>query len=170
MNTHRWRRAIAPLLLILFVIIGGCAATQPSRFDQAQQDSTGSKATPAVAKDATQGASFNKFFPPSGNGFTRTYTQEKKGFAEAKLEKGGKTMAMMSINDTISTPDAAAKFNQSTKKIAGYPSVLQGSTATALLVKDRYQVKVMSRDTTFTETDRETWLGKFNLTGLSQVK
>jgi hypothetical protein len=170
MNTHRWRRAIAPLLLILFVIIGGCTANQPSRFDQAQQESTGSKATPAVAKDATQGASFNKFFPQPGNGFTRVYTQEKKGFSEAKLNKGDKTVAMLSISDTISTPDAAAKFKQSTKKISGYPSVTQGSTATAVLVADRYQVKAMSRDTSFTEVDRETWLEKFDLAGLAKVK
>lgn len=171
MNTHRWRRAIAPLLLILFVIIGGCtAANQPSRFDQAQQESTGSKATPAVAKDATQGDSFNKFFPPSGNGFTRVYTQEKKGFALAKLNKGDKTLAELSISDTISTPDAAAKFKQSTKKISGYPSVTQGATATALLVADRYQVKAISKDTSFSEGDRETWLGKFDLAGLAKVK
>jgi hypothetical protein len=170
MNTQRWRRAIAPLLLILFVIIGGCAANPPSRFDQAQQESTGSKATPAVAKDATQGASFNKFFPQPGNGLTRVYSQEKKGFAEAKLNKGDQTVALLSINDTSSNPEAAAKFQQSTKKIAGYPSVLQGSTTTALLVGDRYQVKVMSKDTSFTESDREAWLGKFDLAGLSKVK
>lgn len=170
MNTQRWRRAIAPLLLILFVIIGGCAANPPSRFDQAQQESTGSKATPAVAKDATQGASFNKFFPQPGNGFTRVYTQEKKGFAEAKLNKGDKTVALLSINDTSSNPEAAAKFKQSTKKISGYPSVTQGSTATAVLVADRYQVKAMSKDASFTESDRETWLGKFDLAGLAKVK
>lgn len=170
MNTQRWRRAIAPLLLILFVIIGGCAANPPSRFDQAQQESTGSKATPAVAKDATQGASLNKFFPQPGNGFSRVYTQEKKGFSEAKLNKGDKTVAMLSISDTISTPDAAAKFKQSTKKISGYPSVTQGATATAVLVADRYQVKAMSKDASFTESDREAWLGKFDLAGLAKVK
>jgi len=170
MNTNRWRRAIAPLLLILFVIIGGCAANPPSRFEQAQQESTKSKATPAVAKEATQGASFNKFFPKTGNGFTSTYTQEKKGFAEAKLNKGDKTVAMLSISDTISNPEAADKFKQSTKKINGYPSVLQGSTKTALLVASRYQVSVLSRDPSFVETDREAWLGKFDLQGLSQVK
>ncbi len=171
MNTQRWRRAIAPLLLILFVIIGGCAANPPSRFDQAQQESTGSKATPAVAKDATQGASFNKFFPPSGNGFTRVYTQEKKGFAEAKLNKGDKTVAMLAISDTTSTPEAATKFTQSTKNISGYPAVTQGTKATAVLVKNRYQVKVISEDaTTFTESDREAWIGKFDLAGLAQVK
>lgn len=170
MNIQRWRRAIAPLLLILFVIIGGCAANPPSRFDQAQQESTGSKATPAVAKDATQGASFNKFFPQPGNGLTRVYTQEKKGFSEAKLNKGDKTVALLSINDTSSNPEAAAKFKQSTKKISGYPSVAQGSTATAVLVADRYQVKAMSKDPSFTESDREAWLGKFDLAGLSKVK
>jgi hypothetical protein len=171
MNTQRWRRAIAPLLLVLFVIIGGCATTQTSRFDQAQQESTQSKATPAVSKAATDGSKFNKFFPTSGNGFNRVYTQEKDGFANAKLEKDGKTLALMSINDTISNPAAATKFQQSTKSIGGYPAVNQGNTATAVLVVDRYQVKVTSKlPAEFTVADRETWLGKFDLAGLARVK
>jgi len=41
----------------------------------------------AVAKEATQGSNFNRFFPAASDGFERVYTQEKKGFAEAK-EKG----------------------------------------------------------------------------------
>lgn len=170
MNTQRWRQAIAPLLLVLFLIVGGCAATQTSRFDQAQQESTQSKATPAVSKEATDGSKFNKFFPSSGNGFTRVYTQEKDGFANAKLEKDGKTLALMSINDTISNSAATVKFQQSTKNIGGYPAVNQGNTATAVLVANRYQAKITSRDPNFTVADRETWLGKFDLAGLARVK
>ncbi len=170
MSMHRWRRWLTPLLLIVVLLVGGCASAPPSRFDQAQQESTQPKATPAVAKDATQGSSFNKFFPESANGLNRVYTQEKKGFAEAKLNQGTTTVATLSISDTISTPDAAAKFKQSTKTIAGYPAVAQGDTATALLVGDRYQVKVASRAPSFTEKDREAWLQKFDLKGLSQLK
>ena len=76
----------------------------------------------------------------------------------------------MAISDTLNTPTAAAKFQQSTTSIGGFPSVQQGSTATAVLVADRYQVKVLSRDSSFTASDRKTWLEKFDLKGLSRLK
>ena len=157
------------LSLLLFTGITACSPQPPSRFDQAQQEST-KKGVKAVAKNSEQGSSFNQFFPESGDGYERVYTQEKKGFAEAKLKKDGKDMAMMAISDTINTPSAAAKFEKSTTKIAGYPSVQQGATATALLVGDRFQVKVLSRSPEFTVGDRETWLAKFDLKGLARLK
>jgi len=157
------------LSLLLFTGITACSPQPPSSFDQAQQEST-KKGVKAVAKKSEQGSSFNQFFPNSGGGYERVYTQEKKGFAEAKLKKDGKDMAMMAISDTINTPTAAAKFEKSTTKIAGYPSVQQGSTATAVLVGDRFQVKVLSRSPEFTVSDRETWLAKFDLKGLAKLK
>jgi len=157
------------LSLLLFVGITACSPQPPSRFDQAQQEST-QKGAKAVAKKSEQGSSFNKFFPKSGDGYDRVYTQEKKGFAEAKLKKEGKDLAVMAISDTLNTPTAAAKFQQSTTSIGGFPSVQQGSTATAVLVADRYQVKVLSRDPSFTASDRKTWLEKFDLKGLSRLK
>ncbi|MGE5656886.1 MAG: hypothetical protein ACM37W_09745 [Actinomycetota bacterium] len=176
------RRAIAPFLLTLLLLVTACEGPkEPSRWDRAQQEST-QKPKPKqttiqtatgeqkLPSKAVGGGSFNKFFPAPGNGFQRVYTQEKSGFAEAKLKKGGKDVAMLSINDLASNPSAAQKFKDSTKKIAGYPAVQQGSTATALLVANRYQVKVQSRDATFTASDREAWLQKFNLSGLAQVK
>jgi hypothetical protein len=157
------------LSLLLFVGITACSPQPPSRFDQAQQEST-QKGAKAVAKKSEQGSSFNQFFPKSGAGYDRVYTQEKKGFAEAKLKKDGKDMAMMAISDTINTPSAATKFEQSTKKIAGFPAVQQGATATAVLVGNRFQVKVLSRSPEFTASDRETWLAKFDLQGLARLK
>jgi hypothetical protein len=123
-----------------------------------------------VAKDSTQGSDFNRFFPPAGQGFERVYTQEKKGFAEAKLKKDGKDLAVMAISDVVNTPGTADKFKAASAQIKGFPAVQQGSTATAVLVADRYQVKVLSRDPSFSAADRETWLGKFNLKGLAQLK
>jgi len=76
---------------------------------------------------------------------------------------------MLAISDTKSTPTAAAKFKTSTKKIAGYPAVEVGKTQTAILVDNRYQVKILSRDPSFTASDREQWLQKFNLKGLAQL-
>jgi hypothetical protein len=166
----RLRKILAPLLLSLLLLVASCAQQPPSRFEQAQQESSQQKSGQAVVKDATQGANFNKFFPEGGSGYDRVYTQEKKGFAEAKLKKAGKDVAMLAISDTKSTPDAAAKFQQSTKKIAGYPALEIGKTQTAVLVNNRYQVKVLSRDPSFTASDREAWLQKFDLSGIAQLK
>lgn len=169
---NRGRRVLAALMLCtLLLFTSACAKTQtPGRFDSAQQESSQQRSGQAVAKTATQGSEFNKFFPPASSGFQRVYTQEKKGFAEAKLKKDGKDVAMLSISDTKSTPIAAAKFKNSTSKINGYPAVEVGNTQTAVLVGDRYQVKVLSRDPSFTASDREAWLKKFNLNGIAQLQ
>ena len=170
MIMNRLRKILAPLLLCLLLFVTSCAAEPPSRFDQAQQESSQQKSGQAVAKDATQGSSFNKFFPKAGNGYDFAYAQEKKGFAEGKLKKDGKDVALLSISDTSSTPAAVAKFQQSTKKIGGYPAVEVGNTQTAVLVNNRYQVKALSRDPSFTASDREAWLQKFNLNGLARLQ
>ena len=166
------RRIVAALLVSVMLLVTACATAAPTRFDQAQQESTQRKTGLAVAKDATQGSNFNRFFPATQAGFERVYTQEKKGFAEAKLKKGGKDVAVLSISDTqgtISGANPSAKFQNSTLKIGGYPAVTQGKNSTALLVGDRYQVKISSRDATFTESDRQAWLKKFNLRGIEKL-
>ena len=166
------RRIVAALLVSVMLLMTACATAAPTRFDQAQQESTQKKTGLAVAKDATQGSNFNRFFPATQAGFERVYTQEKKGFAEAKLKKGGKDVAVLSISDTqgtIGVANPSAKFQNSSLKIGGYPAVTQGKNSTALLVGDRYQVKISSRDATFTESDRQAWLKKFNLRGIEKL-
>jgi hypothetical protein len=161
------RKILAPLLVSLLLLVTSCAKETPSRFDQAQQQSSQQKSGQAVVKDATQGSEFNKFFPAGGNGYERVYTQEKKGTAQAKLKKDGKEVATLTIFDTKSNPTAAAKYQQSTKKVAGYPAVTVGNSQTSLLVNNRYQVTVRSTEPSF---DREAWLQKFNLNGLAKLK
>ena len=95
--------------------------------------------------------------------------EEKDGFAEAKLKQDGNTVAMMSVSDTASNPSATTKYQNSQRSIAGYPLAEVGSTATSLLVADRLQVKVLSRDDSFTASDREAWLEKFDLAGLAKL-
>ncbi|MBW4614220.1 MAG: hypothetical protein KME21_13300 [Desmonostoc vinosum HA7617-LM4] len=168
MILSRGRRILAALLLSLLLLTTACTAQAPGRFDQVQKESTQQKRGQAVAKNATQGSEFNKLFPPEEAGYQRVYTQEKKGFAEAKLKKDSKDVAMLSISDTTSTPAAAAKFSQSTKKIGGYPAVEVGNTQTAILV-GKYQVKVLSRDPAFSASDRAAWIEKFNLAGLAKL-
>jgi hypothetical protein len=158
------------ILLLSGLVLTSCAPQPPSPYEQAQQQSTEKNAPPAVAKIAEQGSEFNAFFPDSAQGLERVFVQEKKGFAEAKLKKDGKEIAMLSISDTISTPTAADKYQSSTQKIRGYPAMEIGSTQTGVLVAQRYQVKVISRDPSFTATDRQTWMQKFDLEGLARLK
>lgn len=169
MISARWRRVFIPVLLSLMLLVSACSGAQaPSQFDKTQQETSQKGAPPAVADNAQQGSKFNRFFPRSVPGYEVVPAQEKQGFAEYKVNKGGKNVAMLAISDTTGTP-AANKFQQSTQKIGGYPAVEQGQTATAVLV-DRYQVKVLSRDPSFTKADRATWLTKFNLNGLASLK
>jgi Tfp pilus assembly protein PilV len=165
----RGRRVLAVVLLSVVLLTTACTAQAPSRFDQVQQESSKQKTGQAVAKNATQGSKLNKFFPGEDDDYQRVFTQEKKGFAEAKLKKDGKDLAMLSISDTTSTPGAAAKFSNSSKQIGGYPAVLVGNTQTAVLV-GKYQVKVLSRSPSFTASDRADWLEKFNLDELAKLK
>ncbi|MEH2284074.1 MAG: hypothetical protein V7K90_22580 [Nostoc sp.] len=169
MILHRGHRVVAALLLSVVLLTTACSPKTPGRFDQVQKESTQQKKGQSVAKTATQGSEFNKLFPDAGDGYQRVYTQEKKGFAEAKLKKGGKDIALLSISDTSSTPSAAAKFSKSTKKIGGYPAIEVGKTQTAILV-GKYQVKALSRDSSFTASDRADWLAKFNLNRLASLK
>ncbi|ARV60670.1 hypothetical protein BZZ01_20465 [Nostocales cyanobacterium HT-58-2] len=172
MFPHRARRIFAALLLCLLLFTTACAPKTPGRFDQVQQESSRQRSGQSVAREGTQGAEFNKFFPSPQAGYQRVYTQEKKGFSEAKLKKDGKDLAVLSISDTQAvkgSANPAAKFVNSPKTIAGYPAVSQGTTGTAILVGNRYQVKVQSRDPSFTEADRQAWLEKFNLDGLTRL-
>jgi hypothetical protein len=165
-----WRKVLIPIALSLVLFIPGCFQKEPSKFAQVQKDTTARGAEKAVAKDATQGSEFNKFFPGDADGFDRVFSQEKKGFAEAKLNKGGKNVAVLSISDTTSLPAAANKYQKSTEKLSGFPMLVETPLkSTGVLVK-KFQVKVASRDASFTADNRMTWLKKFNLDGLSKLK
>jgi hypothetical protein len=169
MSFTRWLRRLAPLMVCLVLLVTACSSA-PSKYDQVQEDTTGFRAPAAVDKKAEKGGTFNQFFPDDQGGYDVIPYQEKKGFAEYKLEQNGTTMAMLTINDTASLPSAAEKFSSATETVEGFPSVDQGSTATALLVNGRYQVKVLSRDPSFTQSDRVAWLQKFDLQGLAQLQ
>jgi hypothetical protein len=167
MKLANWRTSLVAVLLVCTLWISGCQPKTPSQFSQVQQETSKSGAV-AVAKVATQGSEFNKFFPKPAAGFERVYTQEKKGFAEAKLKKDGKELAMLSVSDTRSIPGSAAKYANATEKIATFPAVSVGSTMTSVLVGN-YQVKVQSKDPLFSKDDRSSWIAKFDLNGIAKL-
>lgn len=163
------RKLVASLLIVGLLLATACMSAPPSRFESAQQESTQRGAT-AVSEEAVKGGSLNQFFPRSEDGYQVVYTQEKKGFSEAKLKQSGQDLAVLSISDTENNPTAKQKFIDSSTQIKGYPSTSQGSTGTAVLVGDRFQVKVLSRDPGFGEADRIVWLEKFDLDRLAQLQ
>lgn len=162
------RRSMALLLIVMFIFFTGCTQKTETRWDTAQQDSA--QNAPATSGNALDGSSFNAFFPEPTDGFDLVFTQEKKGFAEAKLKKDGKDMALLSIFDTVSNPEAAAKFADTTEVLAGFPVMDNGSQGTVILVAERFQVQVRSQDDAFSPFDREDWLQQFDLDGLSALK
>ena len=166
----RWRNAVAALLLSTLLFATACSSADTSPYAQVQQETTQKGAPAAVAKNAEQGSSFNKFFPSSGQGYQVVFVQEKKGFAEAKLKQDGKDVGMLSISDTTSLPTAAQKYQASSEKLSGYPMLEIGNTQTGVLVSGRYQVKALTRDPSFTKENRRAWLQKFDLVGLSKLE
>src|SRR5512136_2445164 len=103
----RWRKILAPVLLSVLLLVTACGGgtKEPSRFKGAIDSKS-----PAVVRESEKGGSFNKYFPAAGGGYERVYTQEKKGAAIAKLKKGGKDVAELSITDTVNEPTARDKF------------------------------------------------------------
>ncbi|MDJ1169347.1 hypothetical protein PMG71_07915 [Roseofilum sp. BLCC_M154] len=154
------------LALASVLVLSGCAGSTGSSSSSSSQRN----AAPAVSQEALPGSSFNRFFPKSGDGYEVVAAQEKNGFSEYKLKRGGSDMAVLSISDTISLPAARKKYENSSRRIGGFPAASQGSNITGVLVADRFQVKAQSRDQSFTEGDRQTWLQKFDLQGLSRLK
>ncbi len=165
--SHRLPKILAPILISLLLLTSACGGPKQTGGFQPTQPIT---TTPPSKAEQVSGGSLNKYFPSSSGDYQLKYAQEKKGFAQASLKKDGKEVAVMSINDISASPTAANKFQNSSKKIGGYPAVEQGKTTTAVLVDNRFQVKAQSKDPSFTPSDREAWLQKFNLRGLSSLK
>jgi hypothetical protein len=162
MTRTRLGRTLIWLTLVVLVLFPA-ACRRESRWDEADQASKGKR---AVSEEAVPGSALNKFFPQSGDGAKVTYTQEKKGFAQADLNLDGQDVATLSISDTANNPSARDKFDGA-ETLGGYPKASVGSKGTAILVADRFQVQIRSEDAGF---DRDTWLLEFDLAGLEGLK
>jgi hypothetical protein len=90
--------------------------------------------------EVVNGTAFNRLFPAPGPGEQLVFTQEKRGFSEARLKQGDQTRALLAISDTVTAPEARDKFAASTESLQGWPLAEQGGQASALLVAERFQV------------------------------
>ncbi len=161
------------LFLVVLVVIGW--VIYRSMGDKPKEIAKTESAVPATThpvhrEEVTAGAKLNSVFPKAEGEYKLTFTQEKTGFAEADLFKGGAKLAAMTVSDTEATPTARDKFKTSTKKIGEYPMAANGSMGTAVLVANRYQVQVRSLAPAFTSAEREAWLEKFKLAKLAEIK
>jgi hypothetical protein len=119
--------------------------------------------------EVVNGTAFNRLFPKPQPGETIVFTQEKRGFSEARLKSGGETRALLAISDTTTAPEARGKFERSAERLRGWPLVEQGSQASALLVADRFQVKVIGQGAGLDQDTRHELLGAFDLAGLAAL-
>ena len=119
--------------------------------------------------EVVNGTAFNRLFPTPGPGEQLIFTQEKRGFSEAKLKQGDQTRALLAISDTITTPTARDKFAASTVRLQGWPLAEQGGQASALLVADRFQVKVIGQGAGLDTQQRHDLLEAFQLQKLAAL-
>ena len=116
------------------------------------------------------GAAFNRLFPEPQEGDQLVFTQEKRGFSEARLRHGGQVKALLAIADVTTAHEARSKFEASQSRLQGWPLVEQGPQASALLVADRFQVKVIGQGEGLDPEQRQELLGRFNLRGLAALQ
>jgi hypothetical protein len=122
------------------------------------------------SSQVVNGTAFNRLFPEPDEGDQLVFTQEKRGFSEARLKHGGQVKALLAISDVTTAPEARKKFETSQSSLQGWPLVEQGAQATALLVADRFQIKVIGQGDGLEAEQRQDLIGRFNLRGLAALK
>jgi hypothetical protein len=175
------KRTIVSVALALGALgLFACGKDEPksTRWDQAASAAAKSAEKKAEApKDAPSAApppekketgAFNKFFPADGvDGTKRVFSADKDGYAEAKLTKDSKEVALLSVTDLNGKDDEKKKFDAAKEKVNGNPVATFGKNKSMILVKSRYQVAVSSQ--TLDHEARKGWISKFDLNGISAL-
>ena len=73
------------------------------------------------------GTALNRLFPAPELGEQMVFSQEKRGFSEAKLKRQGQVAALLAISDLTTAPEARQKYSASQELLQGWPLVEQGS-------------------------------------------
>jgi len=121
-------------------------------------------------QEVVNGTAFNRLFPTPAAGEEIVFSQEKRGFSEAKLKRDGVVEALLAISDTTTAPEARAKFAAASETIAGWPLVEQGPQASALLVSDRFQLKVIGQGSGLDPQRRHDLLAGFDLPRIAALE
>jgi hypothetical protein len=170
---QKFRISLFALLLssVFLFSCGGKKKTTETETTTTTTTDNGSTATQEMPKEEqVEGGSLNKFFPKTEGAYKVVYNQEKDGFVEASLELDGKEVATLAVSDLSTNMDTKSKYTESTMKVATYPALTKGSKGTTILVGDRYQVSIRSKEDGFDENMRKAWFEKFDLSGLANLK
>ncbi len=124
---------------------------------------------PADKEQVVEGGALNTYFPKPQGDFDIVFTQEKDGFVQAVLKEKNEQVATFSVADMANNPDGAKKYATAKEKLDMYPMSSRGK-ADMILVGEKYQVSVQSDSEAFTKEMRQTWLKRFNLSGLATLK
>lgn len=116
------------------------------------------------------GGELEVFLPPAGldGAADRVVRPSKAGVCEAVYKKGKEDVATVTISDTESTPSVRDDYKDVTDKVAGYPLKTSGTTKSAILVANRFQVTVASPR--LKPDARRAWLEKTDLAGLAKAR
>jgi hypothetical protein len=168
MKTPPLALAAAASLALTLALLPGCSKDKPQFADaaaQAEKKLEEKKALGDNAPKEVEGKKLNAFFPETLEGGKRTFTTEKPGYVDAKYQKDGADLCTVTIADLVDNADSRDKYAKSTEKVAGYPVITFGKKQSMLLVKDRYQVKIISD--TLTHDQRKALLEKIDLKGVA---
>jgi hypothetical protein len=151
----------------LVVLAGLLACSKDEPKSTRWNDAAAQAPAPKSSLPVAEGSTLNAAFPKDGDGgYQRVFTQEKGGFAEAKLQKDGKEVATLSASDTHGNGEATSKFDNAKEKLGEWPMTTVGKNQTTVLVRKRWQLKVSSP--TLDHEARKTILGMFDLGRLPQ--
>lgn len=165
MHPQRRFSGLALALLGLALAATSCRGEPKStRWDEKAAELEAGRTATVDKSTVAAGSTLNAFFPKEDDALTRTFTQEKTGFAEAKIVVGGQS-AKVSISDIRSNPKAADKFASATDDVDGHKLVTVGKRQSAVLVAGRWQVKVSSSE--LDPSARAKLLQSFDLAGLA---
>ncbi len=163
--------ALLYALALLLAPLAGCTKDEPKVWADAaaaaEKKLEEKKAQGDNAPKQVEGKKLNAFFPETLDGAKRTFTTEKDGYVEAKYKKDSVDLATVTISDVIDNQDSKDKFTKSTEKLGAYPVATFGKKQTMVLVKDRYQVKVISD--TLTHDQRKALIEKIDLKGVAAL-
>ena len=171
MNT---RTILFALLTLASTVATGCKKDAPPSSSATEKpDSAAPVFTVAInTPDAGAGpatgptSNLKSYFPQDGaGGYKRVIRAGKDGYAEATLEKDGTEVAVLSISDAERMAYVKAKFESATDKLEGYPLLTVGKDLSTILVKDRFQIKVLAK--TLDADARKAILATFDLKGLA---
>jgi len=166
-----FRPALLVASLAAALALAACSKKEEPQFADAaaaaEKKLEEKKALGENAPKEIEGKKLNAFFPEEIEGGKRTFTTEKPGFVDAKYVKDGKDLLVLTIADIIDNADSKEKFAKSTEKLGDYPVATFGKKQTMVLMKDRYQAKIISE--TLTHDQRKAVLGKLDLKAIASL-